>query len=115
MLVVFKSKAAADVLMFAEHAMPILRAAGRSYPEGLPERGVFTAEQLPAAIQGIEHAVGQDRENEHALHDDEDREPDHPISQAVSFKQRAFPLLDMLRQAHKSGDPVLWEPADSSW
>ncbi|XOT97910.1 DUF1840 domain-containing protein, partial [Alcaligenes pakistanensis] len=25
--------------------MPILRAAGRSYPDGLPERGVFTAEQ----------------------------------------------------------------------
>ncbi|WP_409997611.1 DUF1840 family protein, partial [Escherichia coli] len=36
MLVVFKSKAAADVLMFSEHAMPILRAAGRSYPDGLP-------------------------------------------------------------------------------
>ncbi|WP_341668116.1 DUF1840 domain-containing protein [Alcaligenes sp. SDU_A2] len=115
MLVVFKSKAAANVLMFVEHAMPILRAAGRSYPDGLPERGVFTAEQLPSAIKGIEHAVGQDRENEQSPHEDEDREPDHPISQAVSFKQRAFPLLDMMREANKSGDPVLWEPADRSW
>lgn len=115
MLVVFKSKAAADVLMFSEHAMPILRAAGRSYPDGLPERGVFTAEQLSEAIGNIERAIGQDRENKHSPHEDEDEDKEHPMSQVVSFSQRAYPLLDMLRQANNTGVPVMWEPADSSW
>ena len=115
MLIVFKSKAAADVLMFAEHATPILRAAGRSYPDGLPERGVFTPEQLAEAIGNIERAMGQDRETKKAPHEDEDQDKEHPMSQAVSFGQRAYPLLDMLRQANNSGVPVMWEPADSSW
>ena len=48
-------------------------------------------------------------------HEDEDQEKEHPISQSVSFGQRSYPLLDMLRQANNSGVPVMWEPADSSW
>src|SRR5690606_21960774 len=40
MLIVFHSKVASDVLMLAEHALPVLEAAGKDVSNGVPERGV---------------------------------------------------------------------------
>lgn len=111
MLVVFHSKISAEVLMFAKDALPILRAAGRSYPDALPERGVITHEQLDDAIAGIEAAIAADT---HSDYEDEDEHAEnklHPISRKVGLRQRAFPLLAMLRQAREHGDDVTWGPA----
>lgn len=116
MLVNFKTKKVADVMMFAEHAMPILRSGGRAFPDGFPERGVITAEQLPEMIRGIEAALAKSPEVEpDHHHDDPDRDPVHPMSQPVSLRQRAYPLLDMLRQAAAAQDDVMWGAADTSW
>ena len=111
MLVVFHSKFSAEVLMFSKHALVIMQAAGRSYPEALPERGVITHEQLDAAIAGIEHAISVDT---HSDYEDEDKDAEnitHPITRPVGLRQRAFPLLAMLRLAKQHGDDVTWEPA----
>lgn len=110
MLVVFHTKAAAEVLMFSKHALPILQAAGRSYTE-LPERGVITSEQLDAAIAGIESTIDADNHNDYEDDDDQSEPKVHPISRAVTFRQRAFPVLAMLRQAREHGDDVTWGPA----
>src|SRR3546814_13771315 len=102
MLVVFHSKAAAEVLMFSNHALPILKAAGKPYTDTLPERGVITRDQLEAAIKGIEQAISADTESE--FHDDHQANNDskaHPIAQPVSFRRPAFPLLAMLRFSHE--------------
>src|SRR4051794_25007720 len=99
MLVVFHSKISAEVLMFSKHALLVLQAAGRPYTDALPERGVITHAQLEAAIAGIEHAIAVDT---HSDYEDEDQQAEnktHPISRPVGFRQRAFPLLAMLRQA----------------
>lgn len=112
MLIVFHSKAAAEVLMFSRHALPILRAAGRPYTDELPERGVITRGQLDAAIKGIEHAISLDTEPEFPEdHDDDNDVKTHPISQSVSFRRRAFPLLAMLRLSRDHDADVIWEPA----
>ena len=110
MLVVFYSKPAAEVLMFAQHALPILKAAGKSF-NTLPERGVITSEQLAQAIAGIEKAIAEVPNQEHEDSDDDNDDRVHPISQPVSFRQRAFPLLAMLRLAQQHGADVTWEPA----
>jgi hypothetical protein len=115
MLVVFHSKAAAEVLMFAKHALPILKAAGKPYTDTLPERGVITRDQLDAAIAGIEHAIAADHEPEFADETDQVGSDIHPISQAVSFRRRAFPLLAMLRLSKETNVDVMWEPGPSSW
>jgi len=110
MLILFHSKAAAEVLMLGEHALPILRAAGRVTGDTLPERGVITRADLAAAIAGIEGAVALDPvQNEDEERDDE--EPVHPISRPVSLSQRAYPLLAMLRAAQAGDADVTWEPA----
>lgn len=113
MLIVFHSKPAAEVLMFSQHALPILRAAGKPYTDTLPERGVITHASLDQAIAGIEQAMAIEPAQTPADNDDENDARDHPISQPVSFRQRAFPLLAMLRVSREHGADVTWEPAPS--
>lgn len=117
MLIVFQSKAAADVLMFSAHALTIMQVIGRPYTDALPERGVITHEQLPAAIAAIEKAISEDKIKDEGDVDQEHDEDDvkvHPIAEPVSFRQRVRPLLSMLRASRDQNVGVMWEPA-SSW
>ncbi|MGB6243059.1 MAG: DUF1840 domain-containing protein [Castellaniella sp.] len=111
MLILFQSKSAAEVLMFAQHARPILVAAGKKFDTpDLPERGVITRAQLDAAIAGVEALVETDTShNDHA--DEHDDATEHPIAQPVGMRRRAWPLLTMLRLARAKGEDVTWEPA----
>lgn len=117
MLIVFQSKAAADVLMFSAHALTIMQVIGRPYDDAMPERGVITHAQLSDAIAAIEKAISDDKIK--AADDIEDA-PDeddikvHPIAEPVSFRQRVWPLLSMLRASRDQKVDVMWEPA-SSW
>ncbi|GAB1576773.1 DUF1840 domain-containing protein [Bordetella petrii] len=117
MLIKFHSKVAAEVLMLSQNAAPLLRAAGKSFGDEVPERGVFTRDQLQAAIAGIEGAIAAD-ERAHAGQadeaDDPDKPPVHPIAQTVELHQRAFPLLDMMRRSLAEGADVTWE-ASKGW
>ena len=117
MLVKFTSNVSGSVLMLGEHAIDVLAAAGKKIDDGvLPERGVFTAQQLPEAIAALKEAISDapplyDEVNE----DDPDEPKVHPLNKAVSFKQRAYPLYEMLIEAQKQGVDVMWEPAESVW
>lgn len=113
MLIVFQSKAAADVLMFSAHALTIMQVIGRSYTDSLPERGVITHEQLPAAIAAIEKAISEDKHNDQdgTENTEDDDIKVHPIAEPVSFRQRVWPLLTMLRTSRDSDVDVMWEPA----
>ncbi|OZI32275.1 hypothetical protein CAL29_31170 [Bordetella genomosp. 10] len=114
MLITFRSKAGAEVLMLSEHAGPLLRAAGKSFPEQFPERGVFTPEQLQAAIDGIEKAIAQAPAVKEEDDDDGDKPPVHPVSRPVGLQQRAFPLLDLMKKSLAKGVTLSWEAA-SPW
>lgn len=117
MLIKFTSNASGSILMLGEHALPVLIAAGKIFADGeLPERGVFTAQQLPAAIAGLKEAMEEAPELSDDLDEDDDSEVKrHPMSQAVGFKQRAYPLYEMCIESLKQDEQVLWEPADSAW
>ena len=106
MLITFHSKAAADVLMRADDAAPLLRAAGKAVGDYAPERGVFTADQLATAIAGLEAAVHANPEPVEA----DDRESHHHDTK-VSLRQRAFPLLDMMRKSLASRADITWDSA----
>jgi hypothetical protein len=110
MLIVFHAKPAAEVLMFAKHALPILKAAGKPYTHSLPERGVITRQELPEAIKGIEHAMALDTESDYTDEDNMEIK-EHPMSQPVSFRRRAFPLLAMLKLCLEHDADITWEPA----
>jgi hypothetical protein len=112
MLVTFKSKAAADVVMYKDHARRILELLGKEV-----EKGVFTTEQISVAIATLEsevrqskvHPVSEDVRHDIELHHGADGDDhDHEPSQLVSFATRVYPLLEMLRAAHREHHVVAW-------
>lgn len=108
MLVTFKSKAAAEVLMYSIHAKPILELLGKDI-----ERGVITAEETGEAIRRIEAEIDervhvQAAEEADAEHSNDEQDEDEERRQTVSFGTRAYPLLEMLRAAHREGEFVMW-------
>ncbi|TAN27145.1 MAG: DUF1840 domain-containing protein [Castellaniella sp.] len=112
MLILFQSKSAAEVLMFAQHAKPLLQAAGKKFDTpDLPNRGVITRTQLDAAIAGIEALVASDLIPDPDVSNDHDDSTQHPIAQHVGLRRRAWPLLTMLRLARAKDEDVTWEPA----
>lgn len=112
MLITFTSKAAAEVLMYKEHAKRILDLLHKDI-----ERGVITAAETANAVEILEgeiaesrrHAASEDVERDIHAHHNEDRDDsDHEAMEMVSFSTRAYPLLEMLRAAKAGGHDVLW-------
>lgn len=112
MLITFTSKSAADVLMYEIHAKPLLDLLGKD-----TQRGVITAEETGDAIARIEAAVAASKKPAGANHrgassiasdTSADDEGDMPAERSVSFGARAFPLLEMLRAAHREQQFVMW-------
>jgi hypothetical protein len=112
MLVTFKSKAAAEVVMYKEHAKPLLELVGKDV-----KRGVITAAEAATAVAKLEMVISESKAHPTTEevkrdvlihHDDVGDDHDHEASQYVSFATRAYPLLEMLRAAQKNGYDVLW-------
>jgi len=105
MLVKFTSKADAAFIMLPVHAQTVLRAAGKTF-DTLPEQGVFTPEQLAAAIAALEAAIQAEPAPPDPI---EDAPKPHPVDEPVSLARRAYPLLAMLRRAKGKDVAVMWE------
>ena len=107
-LVVFRSKAAGEIFMFAETARRIFEIIGRSDAP----RGVITAEQVPEALQRLVSAVDEEKAQLKAAQDEaerSDKEGDGTVQQRpITLGQRAFPLIEMLRAAQKKSVDVTW-------
>lgn len=103
MLVTFKSKAAASILMFGDVAQKLLEAMGKE-PAG---KGIITVEQLPEAIACLKRFAEEDRARARA-EAPPDREEEARRGPRVSLAQRAFPLIEMLELSLKEEEPVTW-------
>jgi hypothetical protein len=112
MLITFKSKAAAEVTMYKEHARRILDMLNKDV-----ERGVITSEETARAIRLIEAAVAESRAHPisevvlrdvGAHHSENTEDNEHEQPEPVSFSARAYPLLTMLQAAHKMQREVMW-------
>jgi hypothetical protein len=91
--------AAGQFLMNGEVAVALLRHMGHS--GAVP--GALLAADLPAAISRLEAAVAP-------------LPPAGPLDEAsgepgVNLRQRAFPMLELLRRAASKGCDVLWDKA----
>jgi rubrerythrin len=109
-LVVFRSKAAGEIFMFAETARRILAIIGK---EDTP-RGVISAEQVGDALSRLTAAVEEEKaqikqsreETEQAQRRGEPAAEEG--ARAITLVQRAHPLLEMLREAQKKRVDVTW-------
>ena len=96
MLITFHSKVVAEVLMLTDHAGILLQAAGKSFGDKIPERGVFTADQLGPAIQGIERAIEESQGSHDEDEEDEDKAPVAPMARAVGLKAVSYTHLRII-------------------
>ena len=106
MLITFKSSAAADVLMYKMHAKPLLDLLGKNV-----DQGIITAEEMPDAVARLEEEVALSKQSP-ASEDNEGnlkiKEEDLESGKKVSFAARAFPLLEMMRNAKQENTFVMW-------
>jgi hypothetical protein len=109
-LVVFRSKAAGEIFMFAETARRILDIIGKADAP----RGVISAGQVAEALARLTAAVDEEREQLRQAREAAEQatrrgEPAADESgRAVLLSQRAYPLLEMLRAAQKKQVDVTW-------
>ena len=98
MLVTFTTDAHADITMFGDVALSMLKMMGHSAT--VP--GAILAADVPAALSKLTAAV--DAEKVTVPVDDQDE--DEPV---VSMANRALPLIDLLTAAAKSDCNVMWK------
>ncbi|HEX7156709.1 MAG TPA: DUF1840 domain-containing protein [Burkholderiaceae bacterium] len=106
----FRSKAAGEILMFAESARRIFAILGK---EEAP-RGVITAAQVGDALERLVAAVENERAELKAAR--ERNELSERLGDGtgtstlppITLGQRAFPLIEMLRSAQKRHVDVTW-------
>lgn len=105
MLIIFKSPASGDVIMFEKNGKEMLEVLGKDKADA---KGIFTVEQLPAAIDTLKAAIAADKARQADKGDDEDEQDAKPGGGGVSFFQRAVPLLELLERSLKDKVPVTW-------
>lgn len=98
MLVTFTTEAYADITMFGDVAITMLKMMGHSAT--VPS--AILAADVPEALRQLTLAV----EAENALQPVEVDDEDEP---AVSLSNRALPLINLLTAAAKAGANVMWK------
>ena len=104
MLVTFTCKAYADITMFGDVALSMLKMMGHS--ETVP--GALLAEDVPAALERLKRAIATveatpvQSESREARDVDSDEPP-------VSLAHRALPLIELLTAAARQKADVMWK------
>ena len=107
MLIVFKSKAAGDVMMFGDVAHSLMEIMGKD----ATGKGIITVEQLPGAIARLKASVAQDKAERPVVDHDErlfEKTPEGGKREHVSLARRAVPLIELLEYSLKEKVPVTW-------
>jgi hypothetical protein len=99
MIYKFKSKAAGDLIMLGPHGDQLMRILGRA-PAA---KGIIEPAQMAAAIAALEQAIADEAK---AGDEEEGDKPEGP--RAVSLRQRAWPLIEMLKRAQAANEAVVW-------
>ena len=101
MLYKFRSKAAGDLIMLGPTGDQLLRLIGK---EPAP-KGIIEPVAMPAAIAALEKAVADD-EAVRGQAESEGKPP--PREGFISLRQRAWPLVEMLRRAQAAEKEIVW-------
>ena len=97
MLVTFTTKAYADITMFGDVAVTLLKMMGHSAT--VP--GAIVAEDVPTALRKLTAAINVETDPEPL--EDEEGQP------VISTAHRAWPLIELLTAAEKEGSDVMWK------
>jgi hypothetical protein len=99
MIVTFKSRAYADIVMFGDVANTLLKMMGHS---GTVPSAIM-AKDVPAALNRLQQAVAASNVAEASP------DPDDEQEFVPSIAQRALPLIDLLKAAAAANEDVMWD------
>ncbi|HRQ06087.1 DUF1840 domain-containing protein [Nitrosomonas halophila] len=99
MLVTFTTDAYADITMFGDDALAMLKMMGHS--ASVP--GAILAADVPEALNRLTAALGSLKETSSSAESEDANEP------VVSMANRALPLIELLTAAAKAGRNVMWQ------
>ena len=98
MLVTFTTKAYADITMFGDVALTMLKMMGHSAT--VP--GAILAEEVPVALSRLKAAIDAEESSPLLA----EKNTDEPV---VSLAHRALPLINLLSTAAKAESNVMWK------
>lgn len=98
MLVTFTTDAYADITLFGDVALTLLKMMGHSAT--VP--GAILAADVPAALSRLRAAIDAEKAQPPA----EGEDADEPV---VSLAHRALPLIDLLAAAARAESNVMWK------
>lgn len=107
MLYEFKCKVAGTVVMTQPVAERLLTIIGKPAAPA----GVFEPEHLAGAISALQAAVDREQTGAarpDAANGDDDEDSAQEGSKRISLKQRAWPLLDLMKTALAAGQRITW-------
>ncbi len=99
MLITFKTKSYANIMMFGEVALKLLKM--KDYGVSVP--GGIIAEDVPQALSNLQRQLESVIDVVEPAGDAEDDQP------AVSLHTRALPLIELLQSAVADQNNVRWE------
>jgi hypothetical protein len=103
MIYQFHSKAGPDVIMLSDLSQRIFDIL--EHP--LEKRGILVVERLPEFIARLESAIAADSAARNtAPENPADSDQEKPTVDRLG--QRAFPLLELMKQACAADEPVVW-------
>jgi hypothetical protein len=102
MLITFKSDAYADITLFGDVALQLLKIMGHSGT--VP--GAILAEDVPAALDRLKRGIDVEKSVLASPGNSQDKDPD---DQVVSLTYRALPLIELFTAAAKKNCNVMWQ------
>jgi hypothetical protein len=107
MLVTFRTKAHADIMMFGDIAVHLLKLMGHSgtVPSAL------VADDVPAALNRLKNAMKAHKTEALEAVDttDEAEDNDDAKERPIDLAHRAFPLIELLEAAAAAHCDVMWD------
>ncbi|HCG8630535.1 TPA: DUF1840 domain-containing protein [Vibrio parahaemolyticus] len=106
MLITFRCRSYANVTMFGDIALEMIKMMGHSGT--VP--GSISAQDVPDALSKLNSALSAKNAAEENLPTDVDLdEEEEQAEPAVSLGRRAFPLIELLKSAIKEECEVMWD------
>lgn len=108
MLVTFKSRAHADVIMFGEVALKLIKLMGRR--ETVPS--AIEPQDIPQALKLLQEGIAVE---DVAVQENEAEDVEDEQAEQVSMHNRALVLIELLNAAKRENVPVMWEEGGRSY
>ena len=107
MIYKFKSPAAGDVIMLGPTGDRVLGLIGKA----AAPQGIIEPADMPAAMSALQAAIEADEAARSApAGSSTGAEAEEPAGrpEAISLRQRAWPLVELMKRSHAAGKPIVW-------